>query len=109
MTLRDFIHDVFSIAAASPICHIPMIRRISTTAVTIRVPVLGDQFIDAFCNEATGRFAYTLVKDERRIFGADNTGGWHLHPFDSPDRHEPLEQAMTFEEFVRSIEAKLTE
>lgn len=48
MTLRDFIHEVFRVSTNSPICHIPIIRRLSATAVNIRIPVLDDHFIDAF-------------------------------------------------------------
>jgi hypothetical protein len=61
MTVRDFIHDIFSVAAVSPVCSIPTIRRLSPTAVNIRIPVLDNLFIDAFCNEITG--PYSLCAD----------------------------------------------
>jgi hypothetical protein len=87
----------------------PTIRRLSATAVNIRIPVPGNLFIDAFCNEITGRAAYALIEDAQRIFGADNTGGgWHLHPFDAPEDHEALPESMSFAEFIRRVEARLT-
>ena len=48
--------------------------------------------------------AYALVRRGRRAFGADNTGGWHIHPFDDPERHDPLPDAMLFAEFVAQVE-----
>lgn len=61
-------------------------------------------YIDAFHNEQTGTTAYALIDKGQRIFGADNTGGWHYHPFHDPTRHEPLADAMTFAVFVAQIE-----
>jgi len=51
--------------------------------------------------------AFALIKAERRIFGADNTGGWHWHPVDKPESHVPTSQAVTFTEFLGQIEALL--
>jgi hypothetical protein len=55
-----------------------------------------------FHNQETGTTAFALIKDEKRIFGADNTGTWHLHPFEKPEPHEPSEPigAGTFVRFV---------
>jgi hypothetical protein len=60
-----------------------------------------------FYNEQTGTTAYALVHQGRRAFGADNTGGWHVHPFDDPDRHESLPDPMSFAEFVAEIERRV--
>jgi hypothetical protein len=104
MTLIEFEQQVFAVAIASPICGIPLVRRLTPTSINLRIDVATGGFIDAFCNEQTGTVAFALIRQDRRAFGADNTGGWHVHPFADPDRHDPLPGAMTFAEFVAEIE-----
>lgn len=104
MTLREFLHDVFASADASSICGVPTLRRFTASAVNLRIPIVSGKFIDVFFNEETGRTAYALIKDTKRLFGADNTGGWHLHPFDAPDEHHSLDHPMTFDAFLALIE-----
>ena len=60
-------------------------------------------FVDVFFNAETGKTSFALVKEGQRIFGADNTRGWHLHPFDNPESHHPCEE-MSFESFLRQVE-----
>ncbi len=60
--------------------------------------------MDAFLNEETGTTAFAFVLVDKRIFGADNTGGWHLHPFKNPEQHEQISREMPFAEFIRTIE-----
>lgn len=107
MTIRDFLHGIYAVAASSPICGIPAIRRLSASAINLRIPVSSGQFIDAFFNEQTGRTAFAFIENEKRLFGADNTGGWHVHPFDDPEQHEALKEPMNFLEFIELIEARL--
>ena len=60
-------------------------------------------FVDVFFNAETGKTSFALIKDQHRIFGADNTRGWHLHPFESPESHYPCE-TMSFAGFLRHVE-----
>jgi hypothetical protein len=73
-------------------------------AIGLRPEVTTGGFIDAFFNEQTGTTAFALIREGERIFGADNTGGWHVHPFADPDRHDLLPEPMSFAEFVAEIE-----
>ena len=104
MTLLEFQQDVFAAALSSPICDIPAICSLTPTSISIRIHVAGGGFIDAFYNEQTGTTAFALIRQGQRVFGADNTGGWHVHPFAEPDRHEPLPAPMSFANFVAEIE-----
>ena len=108
MTIAEFEREVFSVAIASSICGIPVVRRLMPTSINLRVPITVGGFVDAFCNEETGTTAYALIRQGRRAYGADNTGGWHVHPSDDPGRHDPLSTAMSFAEFVAEIERRLT-
>jgi hypothetical protein len=104
VTLAEFGQQVFDVAIASPICGIPAVRRLTATSISLRVDVAMGGFVDAFYNEQTGTTAFALIQEGRRIFGADNTGGWHVHPFTDPDRHDTLPDGMSFAEFVAQIE-----
>lgn len=108
MNVNDFVYEIFITAQTSSICGIPVIRRLTPTSVNIRIPITGGLFVDTFHNESTGRTAFVLIKNNQRIFGTDNTGGWHLHPFDDPARHDPLNAPMTFAEFIQRIETYLS-
>jgi hypothetical protein len=102
--LSEFEQQVFSVALASPICGVPAVRRLTATSIALRIDVITGGFVDAFYNEQTGTTAFALIRDGRRVFGADNTGGWHLHPYSNPDSHIPLAGAMAFKSFVIELE-----
>ncbi len=100
MTLAEFERQIFAVSMASPICNIPIVRRLTPTSISIRVEITTGGFIDAFYNEETGTTSFALIRQDKRVFGADNTGGWHTHPFTDPNRHNPLPNAMSFPEFL---------
>jgi hypothetical protein len=104
VTLVEFERQVFSVALASPVCGVPYVRRLTATSVALRVDISTGGFVDVFYNEQTGTTAFALIRGGRRVFGADNTGGWHLHPVSNPDTHVPLPGAMSFGAFVAELE-----
>ncbi len=104
MTLVEFEQQIFAVAMVSSICDIPIVCRLTPTSINLRVNVTTGGFIDAFYNEQTGTTAFALIRQDRRVFGADNTGGWHIHPFANPDRHDSLPNAISFAEFVAEVE-----
>ncbi len=104
MTVHEFQHQIFEVAAASPICDVPLVRQVGSASINLRVPLTVGNFIDIFYNQQTDRIAYALIEEGKRIFGADNTGGWHVHPFDDPANHLPLVAPMTFSDFIKAIE-----
>lgn len=105
MTVDEFQRLVFAVAISSPICEIPTVRRTSATSINLRIEVSVGGFLDVFYNQQTGTTAYAWVMGERRIFGSDNTGGWHVHPIEDPTQHEHLEGPVSFNEFVSEIES----
>lgn len=104
MTLTEFEADIYAVALRSTICDIPTLRRLTSTSISLRVGLTSGAFVDAFYNEQTGTTAFALIEQERRVFGVDNTGGWHVHPFSDPTQHHPLPDPMSFAEFVAEIE-----
>ncbi|MBI3957558.1 MAG: hypothetical protein HY328_02025 [Chloroflexi bacterium] len=107
MTAEEFESAIRTVALASPICHIPSVRRSSASAVNLRIQLTNGDFIDIFYNEVSDTTAYALISGNRRIYGADNTGGWHFHPFGTPEVHIPLVAPLPFAEFLVSVEKQI--
>lgn len=106
MTLVEFEKQIITAAVASSICDIPIVVRVTPTAIKLRIGITNGDFVDAFHNEQTGTTAYALIRGTERIFGADNAGGWHIHPFVDPTRHDPSSAPITFVDFVAEIERR---
>jgi len=104
MTLAEFERQIFAVAIDSSICDIPNVRYLTSTSISLRVSISLGGFIEAFYNERTGTMALALIREGQRVFGVDNTGGWHIHPFSDPARHDSLSTPMSFAEFVAQIE-----
>ena len=104
MTLVEFEQQIFAVAMRSSICDIPAVRRLTSTSISLRVSIATGGFVDAFYNEQTDTMAFAFIREGQRLFGVDNTGGWHVHPFSDPARHDPLADPLSFAEFVDEIE-----
>jgi len=64
------------------------IVRASRLNIRILLP-MRDLYLDIFYNVDTERKDFALIWKNRRIFGFDNLGGWHFHPYESPEQHVP--------------------
>lgn len=59
-------------------------------------------FVDVFKNDETGKTAFAWIINEERVYGADNTGGWHKHPIKDSKRHESCE-AFDIRQFIKKL------
>lgn len=66
------------------------IQILDEPVVKIKAVVSDDVFINIFYNAETVKYSFALIKNGRRIFGADNARRWHIHPFDNPDNHKEI-------------------
>ncbi len=83
------------------------VQILDDTVVKIRAFLADITFIDVFYNVGTRKCSYTLIKNKRRVFGADNSFiGWHIHPFENPNVHQ-LSPELSFAEFLRYIEINM--
>ncbi|PIX38598.1 MAG: hypothetical protein COZ56_20085 [Armatimonadetes bacterium CG_4_8_14_3_um_filter_58_9] len=105
MTLTEFESQVFEAAFKSAVCGIPLVRRRMPVSISLRVPLTVGGFVEVFYNEATGTTAFAVIENDQRVFGADNTGGWHIHPFNSSTDHLPLPGPTVFTDFLAHLEA----
>lgn len=61
--------------------------------------------IAAYYNDENRKTGFALLRENLRVFGADNANGvWHWHPFENPASHVRSETEITFEEFLARLE-----
>jgi hypothetical protein len=107
ITLDEFEKQVTQASLESAIVASIAVNGVGVTWLRLRVHLLDGSFIEAYCNETAGRIAYALIQEQQRIFGADNTGGWHWHPFEAPESHVPSTAAISFAVFLDQIERQI--
>ena len=104
MTLDEF-EDLVPLACAnSSIVSGVAIISSGVTWIRLRAYLVENIYFDAFYNEVTGKTAYALIQGDHCIFGADNTGGWHWHPFEKPQSHRPASEKISFQDFLKQVE-----
>lgn len=63
-----------------------------------------DIYVQIYVNVRKLKRSYTLILNEKRIFGKDYIWGkWHLHPLEDPDYHDESEkgkESTTLKEFT---------
>jgi len=103
LTLQETYQHLIGVCAQSTLITGIELLLLEEPVLKFRAHVGPVTFIDVFVNADTGKTSFALIKDQQRIFGADNTRGWRLHPFESPESHYPCEE-MSLENFLTQIE-----
>lgn len=88
--ITDFVKDIETLVFEEPV-------------VKYRLHIDDGTFIETFFNSETGKYSFALIKNKTRIYGIDNTKGWHKHPFDNPALHLPF-HLISFKEFIEILE-----
>lgn len=70
----------------------------------IKAVITKKTFINIFYNADTLKYSFALIKNGKRIFGADNSRKWHVHPFDNPDSHKETD-AIDLLEFLEMLKS----
>jgi hypothetical protein len=99
LTLRELYGQIINTCVKSGVVTGIELLLLEEPILKLRAYLGGLAFIEVFFNEETGKTSFALIKDGERIFGADNTRGWHIHPFDNPESHAPCEET-SFESFL---------
>lgn len=100
---HEFIKQVIEICAKSKTVENLNTEIYEDVIVGCRVFLIDKSFGDIYYNFETGKTAFALIKGNKRIFGADNTGRWHIHPFENPKEHLTSEE-VDFGWFLKQIE-----
>lgn len=73
--------------------------------VKLRIFLKDRTVITAYYNDENQKTGFALLRENLRVFGADNANGiWHWHPFEDPTGHVRSETEITFEEFLARVE-----
>ncbi len=69
-----------------------------------RIYFMEDLFVQLYINIRNPKRSYTLILNEKRIFGKDYIfSSWHLHPYTNPEFHDDSkhgQKEITIEDFV---------
>lgn len=97
----DAFEDAFraAVAAVLPSARVERVAR-TIVAIKMRVELSERRFIDVFFNARNQRTDLSVVERGRRVLGYDNLAGWHRHPPEAPEQHEPSEEP-NIEAFLR--------
>lgn len=74
--------------------------------VKSRIFLADSSFIEVYYNSENGKTSFALIENNKRIFGADNLGFWHIHPFDNPEKHIKCNE-IKMEDFIGKIKDRL--
>lgn len=69
-----------------------------------RITLTSGKKIDIFYGCKKGRIDFALIDENKRIWGVDNLGGWHLHPLCDEKEHTKAEYT-SVEQIVRELKA----
>lgn len=102
LTLRG-VSTLIDTSTQSPVVVGIELLLLEEPVLKLRVHLGASLFVGVFFNAETGKTSFALIKGGQRTFGADNTRGWHRHPFGSPESHCPCD-ALSFASFLRQVE-----
>ena len=108
MNVEEFETSILSICSKSLAVKSTVVLTFSFTWINIRTYLRDGSFVDISYNQETGKTAYAQIRDDRRIFGADNKKGWHWHSREDPQRHDFTNTEITFDEFLKLAEENLS-
>jgi hypothetical protein len=105
MTTAQLLHELRRACFRSSLVNSIEERILDIEVLHVRVYLaIAETFINVFFNLETDKAAFTLIQAGKRIYGVDNAKmGWHQHPFENPNLHEPCSQK-SFDEFLRELE-----
>lgn len=112
VTTVEILKGIVAACKRSTLVHSYVVRDMDEDILSVRVylqqdAVGSEAFIEAFYNVATRRTSLALIVASRRVFGKDNARrGWHVHPFDNPDDHQPCQET-DFAGFLAEVEAHI--
>lgn len=102
MKAFEFSKDIIEISSRYDFIQGIDIILLDEPVVKVRLVLNDSIFIDIFYNAETCKYSFALIKYNKRIFGADNLRGWHMHPFENPEAHAESDP-VTLENFLDMI------
>jgi hypothetical protein len=104
LTPRELLEHIVAACAQSSIVTAYAVRILDLDVLSLRAHLVDNSFIEVFYNVTTGKVAFALIVENRRVYGKDNAKmGWHVHPLDNPEAHLPC-PPVAFETFLAEVE-----
>ncbi len=111
-SIEGFTLSLENISKDSRIRELKVIEK-TKSILKARLYFSDDIFVQVYVNIRRPKKSYAVIVNDIRIFGKDYVFGlWHLHPFESPQKHDDFEGAkkpVTMEEFVEEAAFILSE
>lgn len=111
-SIEGFLLSLEKISKDSRIRELKVIEK-TKSILKARLYFSDDIFVQVYVNIRRPKKSYAVIVNDIRIFGKDYVFGlWHLHPFESPQKHDDSEGArnpVTIEEFVEEAAFILSE
>jgi hypothetical protein len=102
MNALDFLKEAIKTLSEYDFISSIEIQLLDEPVAKIKTVLTGNSFMTIFYNAETRRTSFALIKNNKRIYGADNTKNWHVHPFESPDSHIETEPVI-LTEFLETL------
>ena len=101
--IEEIFHRIVKISQSDTVIDLKIIER-TKSILKARLYFAEELFVQVYVNTRKPKKSYTLILNDRRIFGKDCIfNQWHLHPFENPDEHDESEiskKSITMEEFI---------
>ena len=105
LTPYDLLTQIVGVCAQSPIVTAYAVRTLDLDVLSLRIVLVDESFIEVFHNATSGKTSFALIVESHHVYGKDNAKmGWHVHPFDDPNAHNPCDP-VSFETFLAEVEA----
>ena len=109
MDIKAFVTELLSVLAGVDFVEDIDIK-VEGVVLSGRIILKDKMFMEAYYNEVTSSIAFALIKEGRRVWGVDrdNIRDWHIHPLNTPEKHEPTIE-LSVSEIVAKLKAVLVE
>lgn len=102
-SIEEIFHHIIKISQSDTVIDLKIAEK-TKSILKARLYFAEELFVQVYVNTRRPKRSYTLILNDRRIFGKDRIfNQWHLHPFENPDEHDESEiskKSITIEEFV---------
>ncbi|MFA4820468.1 MAG: hypothetical protein WC613_05950 [Candidatus Aenigmatarchaeota archaeon] len=99
----EFSKEIIRICSESKIVNIWDVKIYEDIVTKIRIFLTDKSFIEVYYNFETGKISFAWIRNNKRVYGADNLAYWHLHPIENPEDHVKSDE-ISFTQFLLNVE-----
>ncbi|MEK6888035.1 MAG: hypothetical protein AABX14_03765 [Candidatus Aenigmatarchaeota archaeon] len=99
----EFSKEIIRICSESKIVSIWDVKIHEDVVTKIRIFLVDKSFIEVYYNFETGKTSFAWIRNNKRVYGADNLEYWHFHPIEKPEEHIKSNE-ISFTQFLLNVE-----